>query len=271
MNILDLLKYILLGFVQGFTETIPVSSSGHLMIVKRLIHLDIDFDTLAIVTNFGSLLAIIVFFRKDIWSLIKSFFAYLTTKQEQYCEEYRYCWLIVLGCIPAGLMGLVVSKLDLFAKIEENVKIVGFSLLVTAFLLFVIRKIKGHKKDHDLTAKNAFMVGIFQILGLFPGISRSGSTIVGGMTQDMTRDTAFKYSFMLYIPMSIAAMMLEVGDIVNTSIDGITWFYYGMSLLVAGVVTFLVTKWFRHVVNHGKLIYFTAYCTVVGTLVILFL
>lgn len=271
MKLIELIKYILLGFVQGFTETIPVSSSGHLMIVKSLIQLDIDFDTLAIITNFGSLLAILLLFRKDICSLIKSFFGYLKKKEEKYHSEYRYCWLIVLGCIPAGLMGLIVSKLDLFAKIENNVKIVGISLLITAFLLFLIRNFKGHKEDGEITAKNAFMVGLFQILGLFPGISRSGSTIVGGMTQGMKRDTAFKYSFMLYIPMSIAAMMLEVGDILEASISTVTWIYYGISMLIAAVVTFLVTKWFREIVNHGKLIYFTIYCAIVGTLVILFL
>lgn len=271
MEVIELLKYIFLGFIQGLTETIPVSSSGHLMIFKKLISLDINFDTLAIITNFGSLLAIIVLFRKDILSLVKSFFGYLATKKEEYKDEYRYCWLIVLGCIPAGFMGLVVSKLDLFAKIENNVKIVGLSLLITAFLLFVIRNFKGRKEDSDLTVKNALVVGFFQILGLFPGISRSGSTIVGGMTQDMKRDTAFKYSFMLYIPMSIAAMMLEVGDILSTSIDTVTWIYYGVALIVAGVVTFLVTKWFRRIVNNGKLIYFTIYCSVVGGLVILFL
>lgn len=271
MNFIDLLKYIFLGFVQGVTETIPVSSSGHLMIVKYLMNLDIDFDTLAIITNFGSLLAIVIFFRKDILELIKSFFGYLKTKNKEYKDGYRYCWLIVLGCIPAGLMGLVVSKLDLFSKIENNIKIVGVSLLITAILLFVIRNFKGTKKDNDITAKNALVVGLFQIIGLFPGISRSGSTIVGGLTQGMKRDTAFKYSFMLYIPMSLAAMALEIGSLLNSSITVTTWIYYFVAMLVAGVVTFLVTKWFRNIVNNGKLIYFVIYCTVVGSLVIIFL
>ena len=89
MDFIEMLKYIFLGFVQGFTETIPVSSSGHLMIFKELISLDIDFDTLAIVTNFGSLLAIIFLFRKDIFSLIKSFFSYLSTKKDEYKSEYQ--------------------------------------------------------------------------------------------------------------------------------------------------------------------------------------
>ncbi len=271
MNIIELLKYIFLGFVQGFTETIPVSSSGHLLIFKHLIDLNIDFDTLAIVTNFGSLLGIIILFRKDIWTLIKSFFGYLTTKKQEYKNDYKYCWLIVLGCIPAGLMGLVVSKLDLFAKIDNNVKFVGLSLLFTALLLFIIRNLKGKKNDADITAKNAFVVGLFQILGLLPGVSRSGSTIVGGLMQGLKRDTAFKYSFMLYIPMSIAATLLEVTDLFQATISGTVLCYYIISALVAMVVTMLVTKWFRKVVNRGKLIYFVIYCAIVGSLVLIFM
>ncbi len=87
----------------------------------------------------------------------------------------------------------------------------------------------------------------------------------------MKRDTAFKYSFMLYIPMSIAAMLLEIGDILEASISIVTWIYYGIAMTVAAIVTFLVTKWFRKIVNNGKLIYFTIYCSIVGLLVILFL
>lgn len=271
MNFIELLKYAFLGFIQGFTETIPVSSSGHLMIFKRLMGLEVDFDTLAVVTNFGSLIAIILIFRKDIIELIKSFFGYLKTKDKDCYKGYKYCWLIVLGCIPAGLMGLVVSKLELFSKIENNIKIVGASLLITSLLLFIIRNFKGTKEDYDITPKNAFMVGLFQILGLFPGISRSGSTIVGGLTQGLKRDAAFKYSFMLYMPMSVAAMALEVGNIINSNITGELLIYYFVAFIVSLVVTFLVTKWFREIVNKGKLIYFVIYCAVVGSLVILFL
>lgn len=271
MNIIELLKYLFLGFIQGFTETIPVSSSGHLMIFKNLLELNVDFDTLAIVTNFGSLIAIIILFRNDIFELIKCFFGYLRTKKSEYRNGYHYCWLIVLGVIPAGLMGLVVSKLDLFDKIEENAKIVGLSLLITSVLLFIIRNFKGKKGDYDFTFKNALMVGVFQILGLFPGISRSGSTIVGGLTQGLKRDTAFKYSFMLYIPISIAAMMLEIGNIFNASLSSELLIYYFGAFLISMIVTFLVTKWFRKIVNNGKLIYFSIYCAVVGCLVILFL
>lgn len=265
---IELLKYIFLGFIQGFTETIPVSSSGHLMIFKTIMDVNVDFDVIAILTNFGSLLAIIVLFWDDIVKLVKNFFKYLKTKKENIKSDYNYCWMIVLGCIPAGLMGLVVSYFDVFDKIESNVKIVGISLIITSILLFAIRNFKGKKDDNKLGVKEALTVGCFQILGLFPGISRSGSTIVGGMTQGLKRDTAFKYSFMLYIPMSIAAMILEISDL---AIDPSLILHYVCAIAVSFIVTLFVTKWFRKIVNNGKLIYFSIYCFVVGLLVILFL
>jgi len=263
-----LLKYIFLGFIQGMTETIPVSSSGHLMIFKRIMDVNVDFDTIAILTNFGSLIAIIILFWNDIVKIIKGFFNYLIKKDKKSKEDYKYAWMIVLGCIPAGLIGVLVSYFDLFEKIEDNIKIVGISLIITSILLFVIRNFKGKKDDNKIGVKEALTVGCFQILGLFPGISRSGSTIVGGMTQGLKRDTAFKYSFMLYIPMSIAAMALEIFDL---NIDPSLILHYVVSVLVSLVVTLVVTKWFRKIVNNGKLIYFSIYCFVVGLLVILFL
>ena len=261
---MEILKYLLLGIVQGLTETIPVSSSGHLMILKSLLDVNVDFDTIAILTNFGSLIAIIILFWNDIVELIKSFFLYLKKKESKYKDNYKYCWMIVLGCIPAGLMGLVVSKLELFAKIENNIKIVGLSLIITAILLFIIRNFKGK----SIGVKEALTVGCMQIIGLFPGISRSGSTIVGGMFAGLKRDTAFKYSFMLYMPLSFAALALELSDL---HIESSLILPYVLSVIVAEIVTLLVTKWFRKIVNNGKLIYFSIYCFVVGLLVILFL
>lgn len=265
---MELLKYIFLGFIQGMTETIPVSSSGHLMIFKTILDVNVDFDTIAILTNFGSLMAIIVLFWNDIKSLVINFFKYIKTKDKKSKAEYKYCWMIVLGCIPAGIMGLLVSYFDIFDKIENNVKIVGISLIITSILLFVIRNFKGKKEDNKIGVKEALTVGCFQILGLFPGISRSGSTIVGGMTQGLKRDTAFKYSFMLYIPMSLAAMALEIFDL---NIQSNLIFHYLVSIIVSFIVTLLVTKWFRKIVNNGKLIYFSIYCFIVGVLVIMFL
>lgn len=262
-----LIKYIILGIIQGLTETLPVSSSGHLLIFKTLMSLNVDFDTIAILTNFGSLIAIIVLFWKDIISLIKGFFKYLS-KDKKYKKEFNYCILIVIGCIPAGIMGLIFSYFNVLDKISNNVKAVGICLIITAILLFIVRNFKGKKDDNDITYKDALVIGSFQILGLLPGISRSGSTIVGGMNRKLKRDTAFKYSFMLYIPLSICAMILEIKDL---SIDSSLIFNYFISIFISFIVTLLVTKWFRKIVNNGKLIYFSIYCFVAGILVILFL
>ena len=166
---MKLLEYILLGLVQGLTETIPVSSSGHLMIVKTLLNAKIDYDALSIMTNFGSLIAIFIIFWDDIIELLSYFFKYLKNKNKLYLEDYKYCWMIALGCIPTGLAGLVVAKLELFEKIENNIKIVGISLIITSILLFVIRNFKGTKDDNKIGVKEALTVGFFQIMGLFPG------------------------------------------------------------------------------------------------------
>ncbi len=265
---MSILIYILLGIVQGLTETIPVSSSGHLMILKTLLDKSIDFDSIAILTNLGSLIAIVILFREDIFKLIKSFFSYIKSKDKKYKDDFNYCWMIVLGCIPAGLMGLVVSKFDLFDKIENNVKIVGLSLVITSILLFIIKDFKGTKDDKKIGVKEALTVGCMQILGLFPGISRSGSTIVGGMFAKLKRDTAFKYSFMLYMPLSVAASLLELSDL---SISSSLIPHYILAISFSCVVTLLVTKWFRKIVNEGKLIYFSVYCFIVGILTIIFL
>lgn len=266
-----LLKYLLLGIIQGVTEALPISSSGHLLIFKNLMDVNVDFDTIAIITNFGSLLAIILVFRKDIVKLVKSFFTYLFKKDPKCKTDYKYCWLIVLGCIPAGIVGLLVSKFDVFDVIENNVKFVGISLLITALMLFIIKDFKGRKNSQDMTTKDALTVGLFQILGVFPGISRSGSTIVGGMFTGLKRDDAFRYSFLLYIPMSLAAMLLEIKNLFGTSISSTLWLYYGLATLASFIFTALVIKWFRKIVNEGKLIGFVYYCLIVGLLVIIFL
>lgn len=272
-----ILEYLFLGFIQGITEPIPVSSSGHLLIFKILLekflklNVNIDFEALATITNFGSFIAIVLIFWDDIISLIKNFFGYLKTKDVKLKNDYKYCWYIVIGTIPAGIMGLVVSKLDLFDKLEENAKFVGGMLLVTALFLFLIRNFVGTKSKDEMTFKDAIVIGLTQICALLPGISRSGSTIVGGMFSGLKRETAFKYSFMLYIPISIATMLLGVLDLMEAHVNLQTWFFYLISAEIAGVFTYYSTKWFSKIVKEGKLIYFSIYCVIVGILCIIFL
>ena len=270
---MELIKYIFLGFVQGITEPIPVSSSGHLLIFQKLIgSLDnIDFEILATITNLGSFLAILFIFRKDIIRLFKGFFGYIGKKDKKLYNDYKYCWFVILGTIPAGIMGLVVTKLDLFDFLEKNIKFVGVTLLITAIFLFIIKDFKGIKEDKDITFKDALIIGLFQVIALVPGISRSGATIVGGMFRKLKRKTAFNFSFILYIPISLATTLLGIKDLFEADLEFNTILLYLTSMVFAFIFTYVGTKWFRKIVNEGKLIYFTIYCLIVGMLVILFL
>lgn len=270
MSFIDLIKYIILGAIQGFTEPIPVSSSGHLAIFKRLINSNVLNDlNFEIIVNFGSLLAIVFFFRKDVIALIKDFFLYIKTKEKQYFSNFKYCLFIVIGTIPAGILGLILK--DYISSLSENIKIIGLALLITSLFLFIIRNFKGNKDDNEITYKDAIIVGLFQCIALFPGISRSGATIVGAMLLKFKRETAFKFSFMLYIPISLATLVLGVKDILESSISGVTIIYYLIGMVVACVITYFSTILFKDIMKKGKLIWFVLYCLLVGTLVLIFL
>lgn len=270
MNFIELIKYIFLGIIQGFTEPIPVSSSGHLAIFKRLFNIsalnDLNFE---IIVNFGSLIAIIFFFRKDIIKIIKGFFSYIKTKEKKYYNDFKYCLLIVIGTIPAGIFGLLFK--DYISKLSENIKIIGAALIVTALFLFIIKDFKGKKDDNEFSYRDAIIVGLFQCIALFPGISRSGATIVGAMLLKFKSETAFKFSFMLYIPISLATLILGLKDILESSISISTIIYYIFGMIVACIVTFFSTKLFKDIMKKGKLIWFVLYCLIIGSLVLIFL
>ena len=270
MFLTNLISYIILGLIQGFTEPIPISSSGHLVIFKTILDLkslnDLNFE---IIVNFGSLIAIVAVFYKDIVELIKDFFKFIKTKEIKYYHNYKYCWLIVIGTIPAGIVGLLFK--DYFDKLSNNVKLVGLALLITALFLFLIRNIKGKKEDYQIKFKDALVIGLFQVVALFPGISRSGATIVGGMFSDLKRSVAFKFSFMLYIPISLATLVLGIKDLIGSDIGIEMWICYLCGMVASAFLTFFSVKWFKSIMERGKLIYFVIYCLIVGTLVILFL
>ena len=270
-----MLVAIILGIIQGLLEPIPVSSSGHIYIFKTLLEkkmtIDIDTSLFAIISNFGSLIAILIMFRKDIIKLIKSFFTYLKTKDNKYKSDFNYCMYIVIATIPAGIMGLIVSKLGIFDMLEENIKFLGVMLIITAIFLFIVRKFNGKKTSDTMNLKDAIIVGLFQVVALIPGISRSGATLIGGMFRDLKREEAFKFSFMLYIPISCATMILGVKDLLDSTITNTLLIYYIGGTIMAFIFTLLTVKWFSKIVKEGKLIYFSIYCAIVGTLVILFL
>lgn len=276
----ELIEYILLGIMQGITEPIPVSSSGHVLILQTILSkinsgIDIDFGTLATITNFGSLIAIIIIFWSDIVNLIKSFFSFIFNKESRKEKEvgldFKYCLKIIIATIPAGVAGLIATKLGLLDTLEENVKFVGIMLLLTAVFLFLIKDFKGKKNRDDISFKDSIIIGLCQMISIIPGLSRSGATIVGGMFRNLKRDVAFNFSFILYIPISIATSILGIKDLLELSISSSTYILYIIAAILAGIFTYIFTKWFAKIVKEGKLIYFSIYCLVLGLVVILFL
>lgn len=270
LTIIELIKYIFLGALQGFTEPIPVSSSGHIFILKQILDTGILSDlNFEIIVNFGSLIAIIIVYWKDIKEIVVDFFKYLFKKEKTLYNEYKYAWLIMLGVIPIGIAGFLFK--DTIENVLNNINVVGISFLVTAVFLFLVRNMKGKKQDKDITWKDALTIGIVQVIAVIPGISRSGSTLIAGMYRNLNRKAALKYSFMLYIPISIGTTILGVKDILEQSNFNEIILPYIIGFFVAMIVTYFTMKWFIDVVRKGKLIYFSIYCLILGILVLIFL
>ena len=144
-------------------------------------------------------------------------------------------------------------------------------LLVTSLFLFIIKDFKGFKQKEDITFKDALIIGLFQVIALIPGISRSGATIVGSMFRSLDRQTAFDFSFILFIPISIATSILGIKDLLTLDLTTTMIGYYLLAMVVAGIFTYFSMKLFKKIMINGKLIYFVIYCLIVGTSVVLFL
>ena len=260
-----LIEYIILGVIQGFTEPLPISSSGHLRIFKSIFTSkalsDLNFE---IILNFGSLLAIIFLYRKDIIKIIKDFFSYIKTKDDKYKVNYNYAWFIVIGTIPAGIIGIFLK--DILEKYFST-KLIGLMLVLTALMLYMIKDKNGKKTKKDMNYIDAIKIGLFQAIALIPGISRSGATVVGGMQDNLTKDTALNYSFMLYIPISLATMILGIKDLVKAPNLNELAFPYIISMIISSFVTYISAKLFIDLMKKNKLIYFSIYCFIVGLLV----
>lgn len=270
MNITDIITYIVLGLVQGITEPLPISSSGHLLIAQELISNNAIADfNFAIIANAGSLLAILFLFKKDVLKITEHFFKYIKTREIGYRHNFIYALFIVLATIPAGLLGFIFK--DTIERVFTDVSIVGIALLLTALFLFIIRNVEGNKKDRDITIKDAFLVGLFQAVAILPGVSRSGSTIVGASLRDFNRDTAIKFSFLLYIPISVATLILGVTDIISSNQTSEVILPYTLGAITSFIATYFSSKVFIDIVKKRKLIYFVYYCLIVGTLVLVLL
>jgi undecaprenyl-diphosphatase len=264
-----LIQYLVLGIVQGVTEPIPISSSGHVVIFQELFGIVAEGLSFAILVNFGSLIAVMVIYRKDIMRLIYNGLLYLIKREESAKEDFQFIIFLVIATVPTGILGLLFE--DVVSSNLSGVTTVGVTLLITGIALWIIRNLRGRKHDGDLTIKDAVIVGLAQSVALIPGVSRSGATIVAAMLLGMKQETALRFSFLLYIPVSLGITVLSVSDIINDPNFDTLMIPYAIAFLASIIASFFALKWFINIMKRGNLKYFAYYCFIVGFLVILFL
>lgn len=268
---------IILGIVQGFTEFLPISSSGHLIIFQTIFGIEenLAFDVLL---HMATLVAVFIVFWQSIRRMIIEFFAmfkdlFQTKSFCVYKSKYRkYIILIIVASIPAALVGFLLD--DLITKLFSSIVVVACMLILTGILLILGERIgkQNTKQIVNMDMKNALVVGLFQAIAITPGLSRSGSTIVGGMISGLKRDDAAEFSFLVSIPVIIGAFIFKISDISIIFSSGvfqtITALLGFAAALISGIFAIKVVLKF---VTKGKLHYFSYYCFGVAIIIFIYL
>ncbi|HZG73647.1 MAG TPA: undecaprenyl-diphosphate phosphatase [Chondromyces sp.] len=262
------LKYLLLGLFQGFTEPIPVSSSGHLQLAQYFFGIEIEGLTFELLVNTASLLAVLLIYRKDIHRLISNGIRYVKKREPNDRDEFLFIIYLIIATIPAGVIGVVFG--DFIGEKLSSVHTVAVTLLITGVALWMIRNLQGRKNDGDMTVKDALIIGFAQAIALIPGISRSGATIVAAMGVGMKQETALRFSFLLFIPVSLGGMILSFSDLLTDPHLKELALPYSLAFLGSLVMSYFSLKWFMNIMAKGNLKYFAFYCFIAG-LSVLFL
>lgn len=262
-------KFLLLGLFQGLTEPIPISSSGHLLIAQYFLDVEIEgsTSTFALLVNTASLIAVLIIYRSDIRRLVVNAFMYLTVKNEENKRDFMFIMYLIIATIPAAIIGVLFQ--DAIDDVLSSVVTVGVTLVITGVGLWLIRNMRGQRKDGNLSVKDALIIGGAQAVALIPGISRSGATIVAAMARGINQETALRFSFLLFIPISLGGAVLSISDILNDSNLSQMAVPYIMAFLGSLVASYFSLKWFMNIMAKGQLKYFAIYCFIVGPLVVL--
>ncbi len=255
---MGLIKVILLGVIQGLTEFLPVSSSGHLVIFQRIFGVEGTGVTLEVLLHFGTLLAVFWVFRRDFLNLLK-----FTRDRAQ----LRFLLMLILGCIPTALLYFLFG--DFIESIFHSLLLTGAALLVTGGILKLLTLLpEGGKDIIKMKPLDALWIGLLQGIAMIPGISRSGSTITAALWRGLDRATAVRYSFMLAAPVIFGATLLEVKDMIKAGIEKTMLLEYTAGTVAAFIFGILAIRLFIHLLQQKKFHYFAYYCWAAGAAVI---
>lgn len=283
---MSLLQAIFMGIIQGLTEFLPVSSSGHLAIFKIVFGVDTDTGILFdVLLHVGTLAAICVVYYKDIWKLIVegccivrdcaiNVILFLKNRVSGEKVPYRrivnssyrkFVMLVIVSTIPTGIIGVAGGNAVELAS--EILIVPGICLIATAVLLFIADRTKdGDKLPKNVTYTNAFGIGIAQGIATLPGLSRSGTTITACLLSGFNRNFAVKYSFIMSIPAILGALVLQLKDFKEINVTGVEVGYYIIGMIIAALVGYVCIKTMLIIVRKKKFTGFAIYCLLVGAL-----
>lgn len=254
------IEAFILGLVQGLTEFLPVSSSGHLEIGKAILQIEArDNLTFSIVVHGATVLSILVIFYKDLRDLLIKAFRF------EYNESTSYLLKILLSMVPVGIVGIF-FKDQVEAMFTSNLLLVGSMLLVTAALLIITNFVPSGSRK--ITYLDALIIGIAQAIAVLPGISRSGATISTALMRGNNRDEAARFSFLMVILPILAANFLDLKDLDPSAGGSVGWVPLLVGFIAAFISGLIACKWMLSIVRKGKLLYFGIYCLVIGCIAI---
>ena len=268
---MTLIQAIILGIVEGLTEFLPISSTGHQTIVAGLMGLQIDDPSITsfiAVIQVGAIAALVIYLRKDIGRLFMAWIRGLGNRSARRNPSYREAWMVIIGSIPIALVGVFAR--ELIKGPLRSLWVVAIGLIVWSFVMLVaeaVAKQDRHEKDIDL--KDALIIGFTQALALVPGVSRSGATISAGLILGLDRVTAARYGFLLGIPALAGAAVLEVPDAISTGGVGLALTLVGTA--VSFVVAYVSVGWMLRFVSRHTIRLFVWYRLALAAVLILML
>lgn len=263
---LSLFQTIVISIVEGLTEFLPVSSTGHMIITQNLMGVNEGspfVHAFTFIIQFGAILSVVCLY----W---KKFF--LVRNKEDFNERLKFYGLLIVGVLPAVVIGLAAKKSGLLDWLLDSVEVVAVMLILGGiFMLFCDKIFNKGKEENEVTAKRAFMIGFFQCISVIPGVSRSMATIVGGMTQKLTRKKAAEFSFFLAVPTMAGATLLDLLDMFDSETSWATSEHIFLLLLgcaIAFVVALFAMKWFVSFLTKYGFKAFGWYRIIVGTVIV---
>ncbi|HET9654105.1 MAG TPA: undecaprenyl-diphosphate phosphatase [Kineosporiaceae bacterium] len=258
---------VILGIVEGLTEFLPVSSTGHLTVAEKLLGTKVDDPAVTAFTaiiQFGAIVATFIYFRRDFVRLVGAGIGGLFDERRRADRDFRFAWYVVAGSMPVVVVGFLGK--DLVKGPLRSLWVVALALLLWSVVMYVAEGRSRQKfNEDDLTLRQVLTIGFFQCVALIPGVSRSGATISGGLLQDIDRVTATRLSFFLAIPALTGAGVFELKDI-NTSVVG--WGQLGVGTAVSFVVAYASIAWLLRFVARHPLTVFVGYRLLAGLAII---